>query len=53
MINVKQIRRNRYLSQIEPFYESPLVKVISGMRRSGKSTLLSQIQDELQKKWNN
>jgi len=41
------IIREEYLKQIRPFYNKSLVKVITGIRRSGKSTLLIQIQDEL------
>ncbi|TVP85203.1 MAG: ATP-binding protein [Acholeplasmataceae bacterium] len=39
--------REDYLKQIRPFYHKNLVKVITGIRRSGKSTLLLQIQQEL------
>lgn len=39
--------REKYLKQIEPFIESDLIKVITGMRRSGKSVLLNQIKDKL------
>ena len=41
------IKRERYLSKIRPFYDIDLIKVIIGMRRSGKSTILTQIIDEL------
>lgn len=41
------IIREHYLSKIRPFYESDLVKVLIGMRRSGKSVLLKQIISEL------
>jgi hypothetical protein len=39
--------REKYLKQIEPFIESDLIKVITGMRRSGKSVLLNQIKDKI------
>ena len=40
--------RERFIRQIRPFYETAdLVKVITGMRRAGKSVLLSQIADEV------
>lgn len=42
------IKRERYLSQIRPFYESDLVKIITGVRRCGKSVILQQIKEELQ-----
>lgn len=41
------IMRNHYLEQIRPFYDSDLIKVITGIRRSGKSVILSQIAGEL------
>ncbi len=41
------IKRERYLSKIRDFYDSDLIKVITGIRRSGKSVLLSQIMQEL------
>ena len=41
------IIREHYLAQIRPFYESDLVKVITGIRRCGKSVILKQIADEL------
>ena len=42
------IKRELFLKPIRPFYEiSDLVKVIIGMRRCGKSVLLSQIATEL------
>lgn len=39
--------RNLYLNRLRDFYHSNLVKVILGIRRSGKSELLKQIQNEL------
>lgn len=41
------IKREIYLSKIRPFYNSDLIKVIVGIRRSGKSTIMMQIMDEL------
>ncbi len=41
------IKRELYLDQIRPFMETDLIKVIVGIRRSGKSTLMKQIIDEL------
>ncbi|MFW5852026.1 MAG: ATP-binding protein [Bacteroidota bacterium] len=37
------IERKRYIAAIEPFIQKPIIKVISGIRRCGKSTLLQQI----------
>ena len=39
--------RERYLKLIRPFYEQELIKVLIGIRRSGKSVILKQIMDEL------
>lgn len=39
------IHRREYLSRIEPFIGKGIVKVLIGMRRSGKSTLLNEIRD--------
>lgn len=41
------IKREKYLKNIRGFYDQDLIKVITGIRRSGKSTLLKQIIDEL------
>ena len=41
------IIRERYISQIRPFYESDLIKIITGIRRCGKSVVLEQIKNEL------
>lgn len=41
------IKRTEYLSKIEPFIDKDVVKVLVGMRRSGKSTLLESIRDRL------
>ena len=43
------IIREKYLKDIRPFYNEDLIKVITGIRRCGKSTLLLQIVDELKK----
>lgn len=41
------IKREKYLKNIRPFYEQDLIKVITGIRRCGKSVILTQIMDEL------
>lgn len=41
------IKRELYIKQIRPFIDSELIKVITGIRRSGKSVLMEQIQQEL------
>lgn len=39
--------REQILNRIRPFYDSELIKVLIGLRRSGKSVILRQIMDEL------
>ena len=41
------IPRERYMSRIHPFIGSELIKVLTGMRRSGKSVMLDLIKEEL------
>lgn len=43
--------RENYLSKIRDFYnETSLIKIIYGLRRSGKSVILTQIMDEIKAK---
>ena len=42
------IKRTKYLQKIIPFIDKPLIKVIIGVRRSGKTVLLSQIREHIQ-----
>lgn len=39
--------RERYLSKIRPFIGKDIIKVLTGIRRGGKSVLLEQIRDEI------
>lgn len=39
--------REKYLSRIRPFYDSDIIKVITGIRRCGKSFILKAILNEL------
>lgn len=41
------LKRELYLSRIRGFYDSDLVKILVGIRRCGKSVILTQIMDEL------
>lgn len=47
------IRREHYLAQIEPFADSDLIKVITGIRRCGKSIILRQLADSISEKTEN
>lgn len=41
------IKREAYIKQIRPFINKNIIKVLSGLRRSGKSVMLKLIQEEL------
>ncbi|GFH42833.1 ATPase [Lactococcus hodotermopsidis] len=41
------IKREIYLKQIRPFINKDIIKVITGLRRSGKSCVLEQLRDEI------
>lgn len=41
------LKREKYLSLIREFYDKDLIKIITGIRRSGKSVLLKQIIEEI------
>lgn len=41
------ILRPDYIKAVEPYIDAPLVKILSGVRRCGKSTILEMIQNEL------
>lgn len=44
------IKREMYLKKIRILYDSELIKIIVGVRRSGKSILMMQIMEELKEK---
>ncbi|MDK2808115.1 MAG: uncharacterized protein PWP24_849 [Clostridiales bacterium] len=44
------IRRPIYVDGIMKYMDAPLVKILTGIRRCGKSTLMQMIQDELRHK---
>lgn len=41
------IKREEYMKKIRPFYKKDIVKVLTGIRRCGKSVMLKLIKDEL------
>lgn len=47
------ILREHYLKPIRDFYDSDLIKIITGIRRCGKSIILDQIESEIRKISNN
>lgn len=48
------VKRERFLAKIRPFYDTDLIKVITGVRRCGKSVLLEQIENDfIEKGYNN
>ena len=47
------VRRERYIKKIRPFYESDLIKIITGIRRCGKSIVLQQVRDEISESTDN
>ena len=41
------INRPAYINAIAPFIDKPLVKILAGVRRSGKSTIFEMLREEL------
>lgn len=46
-IILSMVIREKYLSEIRGFYNSDLIKILTGVRRSGKSIILEQVMNEL------
>ncbi|MCL1984007.1 MAG: ATP-binding protein, partial [Methanomassiliicoccaceae archaeon] len=46
-IKGKLIRRERYLKRIRPHIGKPYIKILTGIRRGGKSCILKMIADEI------
>lgn len=47
------IHREHYIEPVREFYDSDLIKIITGIRRSGKSVILERIMQEIRKKTDN
>ncbi len=47
------IYREHYIKPVRDFYESDLIKIITGIRRCGKSVILEQIMQEIKEKTDN
>ncbi|MDV0441299.1 hypothetical protein McpAg1_04840 [Methanocorpusculaceae archaeon Ag1] len=45
--NMSIVPRNQYMQKILPYKDQPFIKVITGIRRCGKSAILSLLQAEL------
>lgn len=50
---VSMILREHYIERIRPFFESDLIKIITGIRRCGKSVIMEQIIKEIAEKTDN
>ena len=47
------ILREKYIAPIREFYDGDLIKVITGIRRCGKSVILTQIMEEIKERSDN
>lgn len=47
------IKREKYMGPIREFYDSDLIKIITGIRRCGKSVILGEIVEEIKNKSDN
>ncbi|MCR5623000.1 MAG: ATP-binding protein [Treponema sp.] len=47
------LKREKYVGEIRGFYDSDLIKIITGVRRCGKSVIMEQIVEELRQKCDN
>ncbi len=47
------IKREAYIAKVRGFYDSDLIKIITGVRRCGKSIILTQIMEEISAKTDN
>ena len=47
------IKREHYIEKIRKFYDSDQIKMITGIKDSGKSVVLSQIMSEIKEKSDN
>lgn len=47
MVRMRYFKRESYLEKIRPFYDDDLIKVVTGVRRCGKSCLMRTVREEL------
>ena len=45
----RMIIRPQYLNTLRTYRDVPLVKILAGIRRCGKSTILDMLRDDLEK----
>ena len=45
------VKRELYMEQVKRLIDKDLIKIITGIRRSGKSYFLNQIVEELKNQW--
>ena len=47
------IKREKYIAPVREFYDSDLIKIITGIRRCGKSVILGEILEEIKSRSDN
>ena len=47
------VKRDEYVKDVRGFYDSDLIKIFTGVRRSGKSVIMEQVAEEIRKKSDN
>lgn len=50
---IEMIQREHYIEQVRPFYDSDLIKIITGIHRCDKSVIMEQIIKEIAEKTDN
>jgi predicted AAA+ superfamily ATPase len=50
-MNTAYIKRPLYINRIKPFIGKPVIKVLTGQRRVGKSYIMLQLIDEIRQEW--
>ena len=47
------VKRDEYVKDVRGFYDSDLIKIFTGVRRSGKSVIMEQVAEEIREKSDN